>query len=221
VQHVFDVVIKNFRVAITRVESKKLVEEACQAVGLNADEVLDKYPHQLSGGQRQRLMIARAYLLKPRLIVADEPVSMIDASLRATILDIMLWMRDRHQISFLYITHDLSTAYQIADQIYVMYRGETVEQGSAQAVISTPKHPYVQLLVDSVPVPDPQVPWAANTVLKENDTQNIQGCPFYGRCPHRMSVCLSKMPPIYEQGPDQKAACYLYDSSVTKTTIQS
>jgi peptide/nickel transport system ATP-binding protein len=98
--------------------------------------VLQKYPHQLSGGQRQRMMVARAFLLKPRIIVADEPVSMVDASLRAMILDIMLRMRDEYKISFLYITHDLSTAYQVGDQIYILYQGSVAEHGETAPVSS-------------------------------------------------------------------------------------
>ena len=148
--------IKNFKLAKGRAQSDALIEEALNVVGMRGEEVLEKYPHQLSGGQRQRMMVARAYMLKPRLIVADEPVSMVDASLRAMILDIMLRLRDQHHISFLYITHDLSTAYQIGDRIYLLYQGAVAEHGQTTDVIEKPKHPYVQLLIDSIPVPDPK-----------------------------------------------------------------
>ena len=110
VKHVFDLVINNFKMAKSKREANQMIEDALNVVGLRGEEVLEKYPHQLSGGQRQRMMVARAFLLKPKLIVADEPVSMVDASLRAMILDLMLKLRDDHNISFLYITHDLSTA---------------------------------------------------------------------------------------------------------------
>jgi len=136
-----------------------VVEEALEHVGLQSGDVLDKYPHQLSGGQRQRIMMARAYLLKPRLIVADEPVSMVDASLRAMILAIMLRMRDELGISFLYITHDLSTAYQVGDGMCVLYKGSIVERGDTRAVIDDPQHEYSKLLISSIPVPDPDVRW--------------------------------------------------------------
>ena len=136
--------LKNFKLANNRRQEKELIEEALNMVGLQSQEVLHKFPHQLSGGQRQRLMVSRAYLLKPDLIVADEPVSMVDASLRATILDIMQHLRDERVISILYITHDLSTAYQIADEIYLLYQGSTVESGEVTEVIDNPKHPYVQ-----------------------------------------------------------------------------
>ena len=127
IQHTFDLVTRKFKLATGRGEAAKKVEDALNVVGLRGEEILEKYPHQLSGGQRQRVMVARAYMLRPRLIVADEPVSAVDASLRAMILDIMVRLRDEHGISFLYITHDLSTAYQIGDQMIVLFRGTTVQ----------------------------------------------------------------------------------------------
>jgi ABC-type oligopeptide transport system ATPase subunit len=159
IRHVFDVAIRRFGLTASKSESRELIEEALLVVGMRGDEVLDKHPHQLSGGQRQRLMMARAYLLKPRLIVADEPVSMVDASLRAMILDIMLRLRDEQGISFLYITHDLSTAYQIGDEICILYQGAIVERGDTQQVIDDPQHDYSKLLISSIPVPDPDVTW--------------------------------------------------------------
>lgn len=216
VKHIFDMAIKNFKLARDKEEGRALIEEALNVVGMRGEEVLEKYPHQLSGGQRQRMMVARAYLLKPRLIVADEPVSMVDASLRAMILDIMLRLRNEHHISFLYITHDLSTAYQIGDQIYMLYQGAVAEAGKTTQVIENPKHPYVQLLIDSIPVPDPTVKWGSEEVMTLDDEQarvSIQSsCRFYGRCPHRMEICTTQLPPLYKVGPDHHvAACYLYD----------
>ena len=161
IRHVFDVAIKRFGLATSKGEARALVEQALRVVGMRGEEVLDKHPHQLSGGQRQRLMMARAFLLQPRLIVADEPVSMVDASLRAMILDIMLRLRDEQGISFLYITHDLSTAYQIGDEICILYRGSIVERGDTQQVIDDPQHEYSKLLVSAIPVPDPDVTWDA------------------------------------------------------------
>lgn len=215
VKHIFDVAIMNFRLARGRAEARDLIEEALKMVGLRGTEVLEKYPHQLSGGQRQRMMVARAYLLKPRLIVADEPVSMVDASLRAMILDIMLRLRDQHNISFLYITHDLSTAYQVCDDIYVLYQGSVAESGDTMQVIENPKHPYVQLLIDSIPIPDPNQKWGADIALPSDETLRGQveaGCRFYPRCPHRMDRCLTAQPPLYvANGTTHRAACYLYD----------
>lgn len=219
VKHIFDMSIRNFSLAKTAQEKEDLIEEALNVVGMRGEEVLEKYPHQLSGGQRQRMMVARAYLLKPRLIVADEPVSMVDASLRAMILDIMLKLRDEHNISFLYITHDLSTAYQIGDRIYLLYQGSTAERGPTTEVIENPRHPYVQMLIDSIPVPDPDVRWGSDNITGLDDeemrTSRTSGCRFYNRCVHRMDRCLETQPPLYTiDGKDHEAACFLYESGV-------
>jgi ABC-type oligopeptide transport system ATPase subunit len=161
VRHVFDVVVRNFDVGSTPAEAARRVEEAIEFVGLRPDRVLDAFPHQLSGGERQRIMIARACLLRPRLIVADEPVSMVDASIRAAILEVIVNLRQESGISFLYVTHDLSTAYHVADDLLVLHAGETVERGAARAVIDDPQHEYTRRLVAAVPVPDPDVRWGA------------------------------------------------------------
>lgn len=215
VQHVFDLVIKNYKLAKSRAQARDMMEQSLNVVGLHGDDVLRKYPHQLSGGQRQRIMMARAYMVKPKLIVADEPVSMVDASLRASILDVMMKLRDEEGISFLYITHDLSTAYQIGDKIILFYQGTLAEEGNVGDVITTPKHPYVQLLIDSVPKPDPNIRWQGEVELpaeEEFRTAAAKGCRFYQRCPHRMDRCLAELPPLYRVGADgHRASCFLYD----------
>jgi peptide/nickel transport system ATP-binding protein len=159
VRHVFDVVVRNFGIGSDRTDARARVREALEFVGLAPDRVLDAFPHQLSGGERQRVMVARAFLLRPRLIVADEPVSMVDASIRATILELMLRLKTEVGISFMYITHDLSTAYRIADELIILRRGEVVERGEARRVIEDPQHPYTQLLIASIPIPDPDARW--------------------------------------------------------------
>lgn len=222
VKHIFDLVINSFKLANSKTAARDLIEDALKVVGLRGEEVLEKYPHQLSGGQRQRMMVARAYMLKPSLIVADEPVSMVDASLRAMILDIMMRLKEEHNISFLFITHDLSTAYQIGDQIYVLYQGSVAETGHTPKVIENPKHPYVQLLIDSIPVPDPNETWGEDVVLPSDEKFRANansGCRFYPRCPHRMEVCLTKQPPLYQiEGANHHAACYLYDDKLSATS---
>lgn len=214
VEHVFHLVIQNFKLVRNKSESRAMIEEALNVVGLHGEDVLRKYPHQLSGGQRQRIMMARAYMIKPKLIVADEPVSMVDASLRASILDVMIRLKEEMGISFLYITHDLSTAYQIGDQIYILYQGAVAEKGNTISVIDHPHHPYVQLLVDSVPVPDPEVKWEGEIVLPPEEEMRSSvhsGCRFYPRCPHRMDRCLEAQPPLYKiDDINHQAACYLY-----------
>ena len=217
IDHIFDLVNKHFSLSDNQSEYRDMVEAGLNVVGLYGEDVLRKYPHQLSGGQRQRIMMARAYMIKPRLIVADEPVSMVDASLRASILDAMLRLRDDHNISFLYITHDLSTAYQIGDQIYMLYQGTTAERGAAMDVIDAPQHPYVQLLIDSVPVPDPTDKWDVDISLpseEEMRTAASKGCRYYPRCPHRMDKCLVVQPPLFKMDkPKHEAACYLYEEN--------
>jgi len=218
VEHVFNIVIRNFQLANNAAASRDLIEKALNIVGLRGEDVLRKYPHQLSGGQRQRIMMARAYMINPKLIVADEPVSMVDASLRASILDVMIRLKEEIGISFLYITHDLSTAYQIGDQIFILYQGTIAEKGNTINVIDHPHHPYVQLLVDSVPVPDPDVKWKGEIVLPPEEEMRSSvhsGCRFYPRCPHRMDRCLEAQPPLYPVDEiDHLASCYLYDEKM-------
>ena len=134
-------------------------EAALSAVGLRPAETLGRFPHQLSGGQRQRLMVARAVMLRPRVLIADEPVSMVDASLRATILESLWRLRREAGLSLVYVTHDLTTAWQIADRVMVMRDGEVVESGDAERVIQTPSHAYTRELVAAVPPPDPTIDW--------------------------------------------------------------
>ena len=215
VQHIFDMVVRNFKLAYGPMERRDRIEEALNVVGLRGGEILEKYPHQLSGGQRQRVMVARAYMLRPRLIVADEPVSAVDASLRAMILDIMLRLRDEHRISFLYITHDLSTAYQIGDSMYVLFQGTTVEKGDTASIIDNPKHPYVQQLIGSIPVPDPEIKWDTNIQLPSEEQmrmKNARGCRFTPRCPHAMEICSQEQPPMYAVGTKHETACFLYST---------
>lgn len=224
VGHVFDMVLKNFKLAPNAVKARDMIEEALNIVGLHGEDVLRKYPHQLSGGQRQRIMMARAYMLHPKLIVADEPVSMVDASLRAAILDVMMRLRE-NGISFLYITHDLSTAYQIGDRIFILYQGAIAETGNTLEVIDHPHHPYVQLLVNSVPVPDPNIKWEGTIELpaeEEMRTSQKSGCRFYPRCPERMDRCLTSAPALYpvEHSEGHLASCYLYDEKTHATPAQ-
>ncbi len=152
-----------YGLARTDAEARALAEAALQAVGLRPGETLGRYPHQLSGGQRQRLMVARAVMLRPRVLIADEPVSMVDASLRATILESLWRLRHEQGMSLVYVTHDLATAYQVADEIMVMRDGVVVESGDPLRVIHHPQAEYTRALVASVPPPDPTVDWGLVT----------------------------------------------------------
>ncbi|MDX8350768.1 ABC transporter ATP-binding protein [Cognatiyoonia sp. IB215182] len=159
VNHALKFPFKQFGLAESEAHTQKAMEEACDAVGLDPDLVLPRYPHQLSGGQRQRLIVARALMLSPKLLIADEPVSMVDASLRASILSNIYDLKDKYGISILYITHDLATAYHVSDYVIVLFKGRVVEAGPPKAVIGAPEHPYTQLLIDSIPWPDLNRAW--------------------------------------------------------------
>lgn len=160
VDHLLEMPLRIFRIARTRDEERQMITAALERVGLRPDQVLGRHPHQLSGGQRQRIVVARSLMLRPRLIVADEPVSMIDASLRANVLAQIQALRDELGISIIYITHDIATARQVSDEVFVLKQGRTVEAGTAAEVITNPQHPYTRLLVGSVPRPDPDHGWA-------------------------------------------------------------
>jgi peptide/nickel transport system ATP-binding protein len=159
VDHVLTTPIARFKLARSRAEGRQLIEQALRSVGLRPEETLGRYPHQLSGGQRQRTMVARTLLLRPKVIVADEPVSMVDASLRVTVLGNLLQLKQEFGISLIYITHDLATAYQISDRIIVLNRGSVVESGDPEQVVKHPQHPYTKLLIGSIPLPDPTRAW--------------------------------------------------------------
>ncbi|MEM9792273.1 MAG: ABC transporter ATP-binding protein [Pseudomonadota bacterium] len=159
VNHALKFPFRRFGLSQGEAHTQKAMERACVTVGLDPDLVLSRYPHQLSGGQRQRLIVARALMLSPKLLIADEPVSMVDASLRATILLNIYDLKDKHGISILYITHDLATAYHVSDYVMVLFKGHVVEAGPPKAVIGDPQHPYTRLLIDSIPWPDMNRPW--------------------------------------------------------------
>ena len=158
VDHVFQM-LGRFRLAASANEARERVSRALQWVGLDPAQTLGRFAHELSGGQAQRLMIARVLLLKPSLIVADEPVSMVDASVRIAVLDALVQLKEKLGVSILYITHDLATAYRVSDEIFVLHRGRIVERGPTRSVIDAPSDPYTRLLIDSVPEPDPDIRW--------------------------------------------------------------
>ena len=215
VDHVLHTPLKKFGLVKSEREAQQRIVEALQAVGLRPEETLGRYPHQLSGGQRQRVMVARALLVRPRLIIADEPVSMVDASLRATILDSLRALTREFGVSLIYITHDLITAYQISDNIIVLYRGSVAEAGHAEPVVQEPQHPYTRLLIGSIPLPDPDRAWSEEQAPSEIGrlTDTSTGCTFANRCPYAMEMCLERRPPLYQTERYRVTACYLYRES--------
>ena len=191
-------------------ERKKIVLDAIREVKLEpAEEIAHKFPHMLSGGQRQRVILARALVLRPKVIIADEPVSMLDVSIRAEILALMKQIQENNSISFIYITHDLVTAKYFGQKMIILYLGKIMEEGTINDILAKPKHPYTQALIDAIPEPDP------NNLYKErkiriNDPTNVDvysGCRFRARCPYVIEKC-KDVPPLLEKN-DRRFACFV------------
>ncbi|HUD36082.1 MAG TPA: ABC transporter ATP-binding protein [Streptosporangiaceae bacterium] len=186
-----------------------------------ADAYLRKFPHELSGGQRQRVAIARALAVRPQVILADEPVSMLDVSIRLGVLNLLADLRDREQLAILYITHDIASARYLADDIVVMYAGQVVESGPAIRVTDQPAHPYTQLLLSAAPDParaDEIVLRAL--VAPPSAVTPPSGCRFRTRCPHAMAICAERVPPAFPAGDGHVGACWLLDPARTYRSDQ-
>ncbi|MES3161196.1 MAG: ABC transporter ATP-binding protein [Halorubrum sp.] len=185
------------------------------------EQYFDQYPHELSGGQRQRVAIARALVLDPDFIVADEPVSMLDVSLRAGVLSLMERMTEEFDLSVVYISHDLSLLRHMCDRLAIMYMGEIVEKGETERVIENPKHPYTRSLINAVPVPDPGIGRQRVELAGEvGDAIDVpSGCRFHERCPEYIGeICETESPPLEEKvefDDDREVACHLYDPAET------
>ena len=201
---------------VPKEERPERVERALNDVGLDPERYLERYPHQLSGGQRQRVAIAAALVLEPDGLICDEPVSMLDASVQAQIIAVLLEIRRRRELALLFITHDLSLAWTLCDRIAVMYLGRVVEQGAAADVIERPQHPYTQALVTAVPIVTPGGGGERELLSGElpDATEVPAGCRFHPRCPKRFEPCDEVDPKLVPAGGrDQVAACLLHDQS--------
>lgn len=209
IDHAFEQVFRHFQFDLTKDERRILVEKNLEQVRLDPSQILGKYAYQMSGGQLQRIMIARALLLKPQLLIADEPVSMIDASLRVTVLDVMSRLKRQKGIAQLYITHDLSTALQISDRIIVMYKGCVVESGNAEEVIMHPAHPYTQLLISCIPVASTEEKWDEHLDIMESRSDAAEGCCFYDRCPKAAENCRFRKPEQTILSEEHFVSCFL------------
>ena len=180
------------------------------------ERFLSKYPHELSGGQRQRVAIARALAMQPRVLLADEPVSMLDVSIRLGVLNLLADLREREGLTILYVTHDIASARYLADVIAVMYAGQVIESGPATRVTDEPAHPYTQLLLSAAPDPDrTQPPSLAGRGAPPNLIRPPRGCRFHPRCPHAMQVCAQDRPPATEVAPGHFSACWLHAQALT------
>jgi len=218
--HSLSAPLRRHGLAKSRAEARQKAAELLTIIGLTPPEMfLDKYPHQLSGGQRQRVVLARALAVRPKVIVADEPVSMIDVSLRLSILNLMASLNKQFGITFIYITHDLATARYFAQKgrIAVMYLGQIVEWGQLGKVLGNPRHPYLQALLTAVPVPDPRVARRRQELplrsLDLPDPSNAPpGCRFHTRCPYWKEICTREIPPLEAIEADHYVACHLVRS---------
>ena len=198
-------------------EHEPRVTRALEDVGLDPARYSERYPHQLSGGERQRVAIAAALVLEPEGLVCDEPVSMLDASVRAQILAVLIALRRARALGLVFITHDLSLAWSLCDRIAVMYLGRVVEQGAAAEVIERPQHPYTRALVAAIPVPEAAGGGRRELLRGEipDPTDVPSGCRFHPRCPRRFDPCDRVDPPLLAAGaPDQLAACLLHDPTL-------
>jgi peptide/nickel transport system ATP-binding protein len=207
------------RIGQSKAEKLERVKTALANAGLKPPEnYLHRYPEELSGGQRQRVVVAGALILQPQLLVADEPVSMLDVSIRAEILNLLRQLRDQHGISILYITHDLATAGFFTDRIAVMYLGRIVEIGATAEVLANPKHPYTRALLSVVPVPNPRQRRKREILEGEipNPINIPPGCRFHPRCPDAIPRCREIDPALYTVNAKHQAACILVNKTFTE-----
>jgi oligopeptide transport system ATP-binding protein len=195
-------------------ERKKKVHELLEIVGLSSYHA-KRYPHQFSGGQRQRIGIARALMTQPKLIIADEPVSALDVSIQAQVLNLMKELQEEFDLTYIFIAHDLGVVRHISDRVGVMYLGRMVELSESENLYEKPLHPYTQALLSAVPIPDPA--FERDTILLQGDIPSPSnppaGCAFHTRCPHAMDVCKSKTPEFQEHLPGHYVACHLYEDN--------
>jgi peptide/nickel transport system ATP-binding protein len=204
--------LKLHRPELSADQRREEAERVFEAVGLSpAAEVLQRFPHELSGGQRQRVGFAQALALRPKLILADEPVSMLDVSIRIGLLNLMTQLRDEQGVSILYITHDIASARYVADRLVVMYAARIAEQGPSEEMLASPRHPYTQLLLSAVP--DPRAPLTIGAETDRGEPPRVidptPGCRFRWRCPLAIDECSQVTPELSELAPDHDAACHV------------
>ena len=176
-----------------------------------AEQFINKYPHELSGGQRQRVSIARGLAVQPKVLLADEPVSMLDVSIRLGVLNLLADLRDRERLAILYVTHDIASARYLADTIMVMYAGKVVEVGPADRIANSPAHPYTQLLLSAAPDPDTdEKAWLGAAGAPPSLVKPPSGCRFHPRCPYAMPICTTELPPSFPVAETHTADCWLH-----------
>lgn len=201
---------------LTSLEIEDKVEQLMERVGLNK-AFKNRYPHEFSGGQRQRIGIARALALNPRIILADEPVSALDVSIQAQILNLLNDLQKELNLTYIFIAHDLAVIQHISTRVAVMYLGKIVELANAKDLYDNPAHPYTQALLSAAPIPDPEIERKRQRIILTGDVpspdKKQEGCYFQARCPKRMPWCTCHVPPTFDLGNDHKVACWLYDET--------
>jgi len=215
--------LKLHRPELSAEQRQQEAERVFAAVGLTPPaEVLQRFPHELSGGQRQRVGFAQALALRPKLILADEPVSMLDVSIRIGLLNLMADLRDSQGVSILYITHDIASARYVADRLIVMYAGHIAETGPTEEVLTRPRHPYTQLLLSAVP--DPRAPLTVGAATDRGEPPKVidpaPGCRFRWRCPLAIDECHKVTPPLRELLPGHSAACHVARADASTEAFQ-
>lgn len=212
----------NYGMAHSGKGANQILEKSLNAVGFSLEEIRGRYPNELSGGQLQRVSVARALTTGPSLLIADEPVSMVDTSLRMSVVNLLKKLKEQFDVTVVYITHDLATAYYISDRIAIMLRGIIVEMGPVEKVLVEPLHPYTQILKQSVPEPDPNRTWKGEIELSTLEVKEFarSGCKFAGRCPCAMDIC-RKQDPEDILVDERVVKCHLYamDSEERKRII--
>jgi peptide/nickel transport system ATP-binding protein len=194
--------------------------EILESVSLTPpQQYLDRYPHELSGGQLQRINIARALAVNPKVLLADEPISMLDVSVRLGILNLLRGLCDDRNLAIMYITHDIASARYIADEVVVMYAGQIVERSSDTSLINSPQHPYTQLLIASVPDPSVEGRVAVKAPSGASAAFNIKGCRFSPRCPQAIDICTTNEPPMFEVAAGQTARCWLHATETQRANV--
>ncbi len=194
----------------TSSERRERIRRLIEVVGLQEDD-LHRYPHEFSGGQRQRIGIARALALEPEFLVCDEPLSALDVSIQAQIVNLLQDLQERHQLTFLFISHDLSVVRHISDHVAVMYLGGIVESAEKHELFDHPCHPYTRALLSAIPVPDPVLARRKRQIIRESASEpTLQGCRFEPRCPHATTCCKEQMPELVTCSPNHRVRCFLY-----------